>query len=91
MEEIYADKISGLEIASIIVTGSEEVQVVSSGKTITGDVLVTDSTVLKNVNGINMNDLESNAMTRDGDQELSGKFIIADAYAERYTYVCWFD
>lgn len=61
---------------------------VSGRKTITGDVSITNLTVLQNINGININNLESNAMTTDGDQELSGTFIIAEAHAERYMYIC---
>ncbi|KAK5643847.1 hypothetical protein RI129_007692 [Pyrocoelia pectoralis] len=82
-QEVFCDTINGIPVDSFVVEGVNEPQVISGWKTFLGDVFVTGSTELVNVNGINIPSLEAGVLTVIGNQTLTGNLQIENVYANR--------
>lgn len=80
---VNANKVNGRDTKAFVVTGTNDVQVISGAKFIPGDLVVEGSTETFNINDINLKVLETTTMKREGNQVLSGKFVIQNLTARR--------
>lgn len=80
---VAANTINGINVSDLVVTGSNTTQVIDGMKYIKGDLYVTGSTKAININNVDLKQLEETTMKTEGDQNLTGKFILANVNAKK--------
>lgn len=77
------DRINGKDIHTFVINGKGNSQVIRGGKIIPNDLYINGSTILHNVNNINLEKLQSSTFNTEGNQTLTGIFEIEDIVTDR--------
>lgn len=80
---MFVDRINNLDVLSWMHYQEKDTQIVKGRKTFNGDVHVTRSLHLTNLNGINLTELHENVLKIDEDQIITGKHHVKDVVIER--------
>lgn len=83
MGEINVDLINDINPNNFVINGNNTSQNISGWKTIESDVHITGSTILINVNNIQVPYMEENILKIEGDQEITGKHAIQELTVTR--------
>lgn len=70
-------------MSSLVMNGIDDTQVIRGGKTILGDVYVTDTAKLLNANDVDLRELERMSLKVYGNQDVPGNFFINSIKADR--------
>ncbi|XP_044747906.1 uncharacterized protein LOC123309089 [Coccinella septempunctata] len=83
VDEVYIDKINGVDPNTWVVTGTQEPQIIKGTKVFVNDVNVTGNTDFFKINDILVSDLDNRILRKTGDQVITGKHTIVNVVANR--------
>lgn len=82
VDDVFARRINNIDARLLVVNGAKQKQIVRGWKKFRGDLEITGNTEVVKINGIDMEELESNVLKKSGDQIVEGKhhvkFVAAD-------------
>lgn len=74
-------------MSSLVMNGIDDTLVIRGGKTILGDVYVTDTATLLKANDVDLRELESIYLKVYGNQDIPGNFFIDTIEADKYYFL----
>ncbi|KAJ8942440.1 hypothetical protein NQ314_010069, partial [Rhamnusium bicolor] len=83
VSELFADKINNIDPRSWVVNGAKQTQIIQGWKQFLGDLEITGDTSVFKINDIDMAELETNVLRKNGDQVISGKHYVKIVGAEK--------
>lgn len=82
-DNVNASRINGKDAKAFVVTGTNQVQVITGVKVIQNDLYITNSTKAVNINNVNIKQLDDTTVKLKGNQVLTGKFVFANLEASK--------
>lgn len=78
VDEVFVDKINGVDPKTWVVTGSDEQQIIRGPKVFVNDVNITGNTDFFRINDILVSDLDSTILRKTSDQVITGKHTVTN-------------
>ncbi|XP_074037516.1 closca [Leptinotarsa decemlineata] len=83
VHELSADKINNIDPATWVVNGAKQIQIIPGWKQFVGDLEITGDTRVLRINDIDMTELETNVLKKEGDQVIRGKHYVKFVAVEK--------
>ncbi|KAL0273346.1 UNVERIFIED_CONTAM: hypothetical protein PYX00_006037 [Menopon gallinae] len=75
VDDVTVESINNIPVSSWVLKDSPEVQIIKGKKTIKGDLFVGKSISIKELNGIQLDELMNDTLYLDGEQTVHGSFV----------------